>query len=187
MHRPGRGGNSGRFTDDLLTTGATPLLRAAVAFDRESAELLLQHGAIVDLPNVMGMTPLMAASGLGVSPRDTRGSYGADAQERSVRMLDVLLKAGANINARVTDTSGHTAIIARPSAMTNRQGQTAIYGAINWGWPKVVQYLLEHGADVTVKDAAGKSLADAMTGKAGGRDFKATEEVAALIRKAGGA
>jgi ankyrin repeat protein len=149
MHRPGRGGNSGRFTDDLLTTGATPLLRAAVAFDRESAELLLQHGAIVDLPNAMGVTPLMAASGLGVSPRDTRGSYGADAQDRSLRMLDVLLKAGANINARVTDTSGHTAIIARPSAMTNRQGQTAIYGAINWGWPRVVQYLLEHGADVT--------------------------------------
>ena len=23
MHRPGRGGNSGRFVDDLLTTGVT--------------------------------------------------------------------------------------------------------------------------------------------------------------------
>ena len=71
--------------------------------------------------------------------------------------------------------------------MTNRQGQTAIYGAINWGWPKVVQFLLDNGADVTVKDDAGKTLADAMTGKAGGRDFKANEEVAALIKKAGGA
>src|SRR5690606_34404982 len=30
MHRPGRGGNSARFTDYLLTTGAAPLLRAAI-------------------------------------------------------------------------------------------------------------------------------------------------------------
>ena len=33
MHRVGRGGNSQRFTDDLLTTGATPLLRAAITHD----------------------------------------------------------------------------------------------------------------------------------------------------------
>src|SRR5512139_1821417 len=59
MHRPGRGGNQGRFTDDLLTTGATPLLRAALAHDREAVELLLAHGAMVDLPNVMGVTPFM--------------------------------------------------------------------------------------------------------------------------------
>jgi ankyrin repeat protein len=187
MHRPGRGGNSGRFTDDLLTTGASPLLRAAISFDSEAIDLLLKHGAIVDLPNAMGVTPLMAASGLGVSQRDTRGSYGPDAQDKSLVVLDQLIKAGANVNARVLDTSGHTALIARPSSMTTRQGQTAIFGAINWGWPKVVKFLLDNGADVTVKDAAGKTVADAVAGKAGGRDFKAVEEVATLIKKAGGA
>ena len=36
MHRPGRGGNSQRFNDDLLTTGATPLLRAAITHDHDS-------------------------------------------------------------------------------------------------------------------------------------------------------
>ncbi len=187
MHRPGRGGNSGRFTDDLLTAGASPLLRAAVSFDSEAIALLLQHGALVDLPNVMGVTPLMAASGLGVSQRDTRGSYGSDAQDKSIIVLGQLLKAGANINARVLDTGGHTALIARPSSMTTRQGQTAIFGAINWGWPKVVKFLLDNGADVTVKDAAGKTVADALAGKAGGRDFKAVEEVATLVKQAGGA
>ncbi|MEO8307637.1 MAG: ankyrin repeat domain-containing protein [Pseudomonadota bacterium] len=187
MHRPGRGGNSGRFTDDLLTAGASPLLRAAVSFDSEAIALLLQHGAIVDLPNVMGVTPLMAASGLGVSQRDTRGSYGPDAQDKSVIVLAQLIKAGANVNARVFDTSGHTALIARPSSMTTRQGQTAIFGAINWGWPKVVKFLVENGADLTVKDAAGRTVADALAGKAGGRDFKPSDEVASLIKKAGGA
>ena len=184
FHRPGRGGNSGRFTDDLLTTGCSPLLRAAISMDKEVVELLLQHGAIVDLPNVMGVTPLMAASGLGLSPRDTRGSYGPDAQDRSLAVLEVLLKAGADVNARVTDTSGHSAIIARPSSMTNRQGQTAIYGAINWGWTRVAKLLLDNGARVDVKDDAGKTVVDALAGGAGGRDFRKNEEMEKLIKGA---
>ena len=66
MHRPGRGGNSQRFADDLLTTGATPLLRAAITHDHDAMRALLEHGALVDLPNVMGVTPLMAAAAVGV-------------------------------------------------------------------------------------------------------------------------
>lgn len=186
FHRPGRGGNTGRFTDDQLTTGASPLLRAALSFDTEAAALLLKHGAIVDLPNVMGVTPLMVAAGLGVSPRDTRGSYGPDAEQKAIPMLELLLKAGANINARTTDTSSHTAIIARPSSMTNRQGQTAIYGAINWGWTQVAKYLLDNGAKVDVKDDAGKTVFDALKGEAGGRDHRASEEMVKLIKAAAG-
>jgi uncharacterized protein len=186
FHRPGRGGNSGRFTDDLLNTGAKPLLRAAVSFDTESAKLLLDHGAIVDLPNVMGVTPLMAASGVGISQRDTRGSYGSDAQDNSLRFLELMLKAGADVNARVSDTSSHTAIIARPSSMTNRQGQTAIFGAINWGWTRVAQFLIDHGAKLDVKDDAGKTVIDALKGGAGGRDLRSSEEMGKLIRAAAG-
>jgi ankyrin repeat protein len=186
MHRPGRGGNSGRFTDDLLTTGATPLLRAALAFDQESIALLLQHGALVDLPNVMGVTPFMAAAGLGLSPRDTRGSYGPDAQDHALAALGLLVKAGADVNARVTDTSGHSAVIARPSSMTNRQGQTALYGSINWGWTRVAKFLLDHGARVDVKDDSGKSVFDALKGSAGGRDFRNSEEMAKLVKAAAG-
>src|SRR6201985_966358 len=33
MHRPGRGGNSGRYADEIITTGATPMLRAAASPD----------------------------------------------------------------------------------------------------------------------------------------------------------
>jgi ankyrin repeat protein len=184
MHRPGRGGNQGRFTDDLLTTGATPLLRAALAHDREAVELLLKHGAMVDLPNVMGVTPLMAAAGVGLSVRDTRGWYGSDAQDRALAVLPLLLKAGADVNARIADTSSHTAIIARPSSMTNRQGQTAIFGSINWSWTRVARYLLDNGARVDVKDAAGKTVLDALSGNAGGRDFRASDEMSALIKSA---
>jgi ankyrin repeat protein len=182
LHRPGRGGNSGRFTDDALTVGATPLLRAAVSFDVPAVKLLLEHGALPELGNVMGVTPAMVASGLSVSTRDTRGDYGSDAQQRAVATLELLVAAGADLNARVTDTSSRTGRIARPSSMTNREGQTALYGAINWGWADVVKFLLDHGARVDVTDAAGKSPRDAVAGNAGGRDHRAVEEVAKLIR-----
>jgi hypothetical protein len=88
------------------------------------------------------------------------------------------------VNARITDTTGHTARIARPSSMTNRQGQTAIYGAINWGWQDVVKYLLDHGARVDIADAAGKTPLDAIKGNAGGRDHTKSPEVTAMIEKA---
>jgi ankyrin repeat protein len=184
LHRPGRGGNSGRFTDDALTVGATPLLRAAISFDVDAARALLDGGADVNLGNVMGVTPLMVAAGLSVSTRDTRGSYGGDVQSRALAMLDLLVKAGADVDARVTDTSSRTGRIARASSMTSREGQTALYGAINWGWADVVRFLLDHGARVDVADAAGKTPIDALAGNAGGRDHKAAEDVAALVRAA---
>jgi len=188
MHRPGRGGNSGRFVDDLLTAGATPLLRAAVHYDDEAIRILLDHGALVDLPNAMGVTPFMTAAGIGVSIRDPNGDYlSPETQKWSIATMEILRKAGADVNARITDTSGHTARIARPSTMTNRQGQTAIYGAINWGWTQAVQYLLDHGARVDIADASGKTPIDASKGNAGGRDYKKVDEIIALIDKAAAA
>ncbi|HEX3837973.1 MAG TPA: ankyrin repeat domain-containing protein, partial [Steroidobacteraceae bacterium] len=45
LHRPSHGANNGRFTDDLVRTGCTPLLRAAMSHDNELVTVLLQHGA----------------------------------------------------------------------------------------------------------------------------------------------
>lgn len=210
MHRP----FLGRFTDDLMTTGCTPLLRAAIGFDKEAIELLLKHGAIVDLPNVMGVTPLMAASGIGwggvggSGPGQSPVFYGArgrpDLEDEAIEVLKVLLAAGADINARITDTSSHTGIIARPSSMSERQGQTAIFGAIGAGtvdetrpprsWLKLTQFLIDNGARLDIKDARGRTLIDALVGledgeqvsRGGGRDSPSTPEMAALIKKAMG-
>jgi ankyrin repeat protein len=183
MHRPGRGGNSSRFVDDLLTTGATPLLRAAIGHDVDSVRLLLEHGALVDLPNVMGVTPLMGAAGMGVSPRDRRLSFDGDVQTRVIATLDALLAAGADVNAKVSDISSRTARIARISTMTERDGQTALYGAVKFGWVHVVEFLLDHGARADVKDALGRTPLDAALGKTGGRDNTVSEDVAALLRR----
>jgi ankyrin repeat protein len=187
MHRPGRGGNTARFTDDLLTTGCTPLLRAAWSTDRRAVELLLAHGALPDLPNVMGVTPLMAASGIGYGNGSSRAgvqALGPDPEANALAVIEMLVKAGADVNARITDTSSRTAIIARPSAMTEREGQTAIFGTISRGWPRVAKLLLEQGARVDITDAKGRTLRDALEGKAGGRDDPASPEVRQVLAAA---
>jgi ankyrin repeat protein len=186
FHRPGRGGNSGRFADDLLTTGCTPLIRAAIGQDVESIKMLLEHGALVDLPNVMGVTPLMAATGVGVGGLGRRpgGEGGGDVQARVTATLDVLLAAGADVNAKITDIASRSARIARASQMTDRGGQTALYGAVKSGWSRVVEYLIAHGAKVDIKDDLGKTPVDAALGQIGGRDNVVSQEIAEILKNA---
>lgn len=190
MHRPGRGGNSQRFTDDLLTGGATPLLRAAITHDHETMRVLLEHGADVDLPNVTGMTPLMAAGGLGVrninfgANRSPNFEEDKEIETKVIASLEILLAAGADINARVTDTHSRTARIARPSGMTDREGQTVLFSAAGRGWTRVVAYLIDHGVNVTVADGRGRTAADIALTPVGGRPVPNGEAVAEMLRAA---
>lgn len=190
MHRPGRGGNSQRFNDDLLTTGATPLLRAAITHDHDSMRALLEHGAIVDLPNVMGVTPLMAAGAVGVrdsyfgSNRSPTFDSDPLIEEKIIQSFDILLAAGADINAKITDGHSRTARIARRSGMSDREGQTALFSVAGHGWPKVTQYMIEHGALVDIADAGGISPLDAALATVNGEATKGSEAVAELLRKA---
>jgi len=183
--RPGRGGGNGRFSDEHLSTGATPLLRAAVSHDADAVRLLLEFGAEVDYPNIFGATPLIVASGL-ATPRGvlSDGTFyrAADVETRVINTLQLLLDAGADINARVTDTTSYTAFIPRHNSMTDRQGQTAIYGPGKWGWVKVAQFLVDHGADVDITDFYGKTPVDSALAKAGGEQEEVWEELADYLR-----
>ena len=185
MHRPGRGGNSGRFADDLLNSGATPLLRAANSQDVKLVTLLLERGAAVELPNAMGVTPLLAAGGFGSARNLLGGRFGPDAEGKAIATLDVLLAHGANINAVIADTTSLTARIARRSSMTDRQGQTVIFGAISQGWIEATQYLIDHGAQLNVKDALGKTPIDAALGVAGGRVDRPIEPMVTYLENLG--
>jgi len=186
MHRPSRGGNSGRYADEALTTGATPLLRAAAGQDSAAVRLLLEYGGRVDVPNVMGVTPVMAATGLGMRQPSPRFDPSAkDAQDRSIATLEILMAVGGvDVNARMTDVTSRTGRWGRGSTIGERGGQSALYGAVQWAWPRVVQYLIDHGAEVAIKDDRGVSPLDAATGKAGSPDNKANPEVAKILKAA---
>lgn len=162
-------------------------MRAAIAVDRQAVNLLLEHGAAVDLPNVMGVTPLMAASGIGYGAGSAAAGIqplGPDPQANALAVVSALLQAGADADAGITDTRSHTAWIARPSSMTDRQGQTALFGTISRNWVQVAKLLLEHGARTDIRDDAGKTLHDALEGKAGGRDSAAGAAMGKLMREA---
>jgi ankyrin repeat protein len=149
---PYRATGADRGVDGMLTVGTTPLLRAAKAQDAAAIKLLLDHGAIVDLPNSQGMTPTVAASGMGSVDADTRGSYyAADIQERAIASLDLLLAHGGELNGRA-----------------GRFQQAALHGAAFWGWNNVVEFLLKKGADINLKDSRGYTAVDYAMGRAGG-------------------
>jgi ankyrin repeat protein len=188
MHRPSRGGNNGRFADELLTTGTTPLLRAAIGADVDAARLLLEHGALADLPNVHGITPLMAAaghsSGRGFGDQQVNAER---AQARAIELIEMFLAAGADINAKITDDSSRTANVGRqPNAVTERKGQTALYGAVKNGWANVVEHLLAKGANPNLSDALGRTPVDAALGRIAGRNNVVSEDIAARLRAARG-
>jgi ankyrin repeat protein len=189
FHRPGRGGNSARFVDDLLTTGATPLLRAAIMHDNDAMRALLEAGAIVDLPNVMGVTPLMAAAGVGVREPGFGANRAPDFTSKNIQSeviasLDILLAAGADVNASITDLQSRTARIARLNSMTDRQGQTALHQVAGRGWPDVVAYLLAHGANPGAKDDLGRTALNLATTPVQGRPVPNGDKIAEMLKAA---
>src|SRR6186713_2571046 len=167
-----------RGGDSILAQGATPLLRAARAGDAPFVDLLLKHKALVDLPSKEGVTPLLAAAGVDFGTRVTRGRNRTN--EGVLATMRLLLDAGADINARnVTDSprTGEYSAAATAAARSGRGGrasqvpsatavphQTALHGAAERGYTPVVKFLAEHGADLQMKDANGRTALDLAKG-----------------------
>jgi uncharacterized protein len=162
------GNGRGRFADYMMRGGTGPLMIAALSYDDEAIKALLAHGAEADVPNVFQITPLMAAAGMSGSSRGGTGSAiggggggpRGDIQSRAIETIDLLLNAGANINARVLDSHTRTAKLVAYIQGRDHEGQTALFSAAEAGWDKVVKHLIDRGADPTVRDAAGKTALD---------------------------
>ncbi len=158
------GAGRGRFQDYDLRGGTGPLMLAAIRHDHEAIEALLAHGAEVDLPNAFRMTPLMLAAGMtGTAGGGGGGGAGGAtpaAQARAIRTLDLLLDAGADINARITNSRTRTAVLHSYVEGRDQEGRTALIGAVDRGSDQIVGHLLARGADPTVRDAEGLSALD---------------------------
>lgn len=141
-----------RGSDSILGIGSTPLLRAAKGHDAAAMKLLLEYGALPNLANNRGSTPVMAAAGLGVSATDTRGDTTTPlAGQNSREALEVLLAHGADIHA------------------TDNSGKTALHSVANWGWNEAVEFLIQQGADPEAEDRTGSTPLDIAMGQSNGR------------------
>src|SRR5262245_33227196 len=186
MHRPTRGGYTGRFSEPLLDTGATPLLRATIANDMEVVQALLAKGASPNV-NAMGVTPFLVAAGVGGGQRGgpgvtngpTRGAAGA------IALMDVLLQHGADVNAQVTGTKTYSMRNAR-SPSTN-EGMTALHVAVQTGNADLVRFLLEKGANSEIADSNGRKPIDLVGGATAGVPAAPANPAAAGAPPAGAA
>ena len=130
--------------------GATALHWAAHWDDVDMADALIRAGAVVNTTNDFGVTPVWLACLNGSAP-----------------MVERLLKAGANPNAALP--SGETSLMtasrsgnaeavkllvargANVNAVESVKGQTALMWAVAERHPKVVQALLEVGANASAR------------------------------------
>jgi ankyrin repeat protein len=192
-----------RGGDSILSMGATPLLRAARAGDTPMVQLLLERGALVDLPSNQGVTPLMAAAGVEYGLRVTRGRNRTE--EGVTSTMRTLLDAGADINARMLvepqgEAAAHLLVIEQrlsdyrydyrgrqvpsPRAVPHR---TALHGAAMKGFTSIVKFLAENGADLYAKDANGRTALDLAEGNYNEAFLRQAaephEETAAVLRE----
>lgn len=163
-----------RGSDNSLAEGATPLIRAARAADVASVKLLLEHGALVDLPNARGHTPLLIVAGIDWSAAPTRGRY--KTEEASIETLQILLEHGANINAitgdpakrpitQLSDNERGAGLQPAIRGAGQVDGQTALHAAAKKGWNLIVKFLIDNGAVQQVVDTSGRTPYDLAMGR----------------------
>ena len=116
-------------------TGQTPFLRAALSGDVPLMHLLLDRGADPNIATFGGTTALMAAAGVNWTVAQTY-TVSKEAQLEAVKLC---LEKGADVNA------------------TNSMGLTAVMGAANRGSDDIIQFLVEKGAKLDVKDKVGRT------------------------------
>ena len=137
----------------------TPLLYAAFKGDYEKADILIKHGAKVEMRNFMGLSVMhMAAQGdkpnmliffkekynFSVLDRDFPGNTPLHwachmAQENSINFLLTWMN---DVN------------------VLDRKGQTPLHLGIYKLRPKMIKKLIKKGADVNLKDFTGRSVMD---------------------------
>ena len=158
-----------RYTEPMLNIGVTPLIRAAKAGDIPVVKLLLEHGALPNLPNYNGDTPLMAAVGKGWINSPTRGAYYTE--EQALEVYSLLRAAGADVNART------------------RFNETALHSAALRGWNEIVKRLVTDGAELDVADRNGLTAIDFAMGRIpkgfNERQPEVRTETAALLKSLG--
>jgi len=151
----------GRADKRVHNIGATPLLRAAVGADLEAMQLLIDHGALVELPLADGTTPMLAA----LLPSPSRAPD--KTQQKALAAIQLLKAAGADPKAAVTSSSTALHLIHTLGLNEARvRGSTALMMATVQGWTDVMKQFVAWGVDVDARDADGLTALDYAMGRA---------------------
>lgn len=141
----------------LLEEGATPFLRAAQSGDLVLMKLLLEQGADPKINTDDGVTPLMVASGIGW----VEGVTYEWSPKQTLETVKMLLDLGADVNAQ-----------------DKVDGRTALMGAAHKGRNDVIELLVQHGADLSLRDIGSRDTINALSGLR----FQAIDYADGLVR-----
>jgi ankyrin repeat protein len=142
-------------------TGATPFLLAAKDVDVDLMRVLAENGADPLLTNVNNTTPLMAAAGVGIfTPGEDPGT-----NEEALEAVKLALQLGGDV------------------AAVDNNGETALHGAAARGASALVQFLVDRGAKLDLKNKRGWTPLTIADGVILGGTFKRQPETAALLRE----
>jgi uncharacterized protein len=161
LRLPGRAMPGDRNADfRVLTTGATPLMRAAVACDLPAMDMLIKAGAKVDMPIVDGSTPLFGT----IIAASARARFKTEPQVLAA--MRALKAAGADPRRAVGQSTRvmHLIHIHTPDH-ARVPGSTALMMAAVRGWQEVAKQLVEWGVDIHAKDADGLTALDYAMGR----------------------
>jgi ankyrin repeat protein len=134
---------AGADINQVTGYGWSPLLVATQNRYYKLGAFLLEHGADVNLANKGGWTPLYLAT-------DNRNIEGGDYPVRKSDMdhldfIKLLLDKGANVNARMKDTTETRTVFT--NQWLDENGATAFLRASQSGDIVLMKLLLAHGAD----------------------------------------
>lgn len=139
------------FTMDSGTSGRTALYNVTEGLHHDFMTLLLENGAN---PNSLsnGNTPLSAALFIMYGPRPRDGFAGVIERPLADIMptVELLLEYGADFNTLIgTDATA---------------GGTLLHQAASYGNDEVLQFLIEQGLDLSVKDNSNRTALDIASG-----------------------
>lgn len=183
--------------------GATPFYLAAKHADVELMELLVAHDADPLTPTEQGVTPLMAAAGLGFWDGESPGPLNGTPESSRLEAVQLAMELGNDLHA-VTDFGdtrvegdGVALLLRHPhnllefDAQEDRGdmrwgGSTALHGAAMMGSNLIVDYLIEEGADLNARNALGWTPLMIAEGVFVANTEKAWPQTVALLRELGG-
>ena len=155
----------------LSYVGATPYYVAAKNGDVAYMRLLAKYGADQKIPTRAGITPLMAAAGLDYWEGEAPGPFTGVSEAERLEAVKVALAGGNDINAHadfgnypMTGDPAYTLmyyplniddLLEQGVGDPRWSGSTALIGAVISDQPSIVQFLVDHGAEVNAKTKLG--------------------------------
>jgi ankyrin repeat protein len=155
----------------LSYVGATPFYVASKNGDAPLMRVLVEGGADPKIPTKAGITPLMAAAGLDYWEGEAPGPFAGLSEPERLEAVKLAHSLGNDINAQADfgdyAMEGETSytLLYYPLNIDKLldlgvgdprwSGSSALIGAVISGQPSIVQYLVDHGAQVDMKTKLG--------------------------------